>query len=111
MNQSAFPILPEPEFSPERARFDGADIDPKADNERLTGQIGRIYECMKDGHFRTLNEIALITGEPQTSISAQLRNLRKERFGGYKVERRARGERSDGLYEYNLTIPQTKQKL
>ena len=57
---------------------------------------------MIDGEWRTLSEIEFITGDPQASISAQLRHLRKERFGGYLVELRSRGDRENGLFEYRL---------
>ena len=65
------------------AKFNGAVYDPDYDDARLTKQIGRVYDCMKDGKWRTLQEISNITGDPVASISAQLRHLRKERFGKY----------------------------
>ncbi len=58
---------------------------------------------MRDGKWRTLDEIATFTGDPHASVSAQLRHLRKARFGGHKVEKRARGDRHCGLFEYRLT--------
>jgi hypothetical protein len=84
-----------------KPHFNGADYDDHKDRQRLVGQIWRIYNCMKDGKWRTLNEIAFITGDPHASISAQLRNLRKPRFGNHIVERRNRGL---GLFEYRLLI-------
>ena len=57
---------------------------------------------MIDGFWRTLREIENHTGDPQSSISAQLRHLRKKRFGGYTVEKRRRGEGAKGLWEYKL---------
>ncbi len=84
------------------ARFNGSDYDPKFDDERLRGQIARIYRLMKDGHWRTLSEIELLTGDPPASISAQLRHLRKERFGSHAVRKRPRGDREHGLFEYKL---------
>jgi hypothetical protein len=86
MNQSEF-------------RFNGADYIPSRDDARLSGQILRVWECMKDENWRTLREIANITGDPEASISAQLRHLRKERFGGHEVEREYV---SNGLYKYRL---------
>ena len=81
------------------SRFDGADYDDKRDRERLTGQIQRVFRCMSDGRWRTLDQIRQITGDPAASISAQLRHLRKEKFGGHTVEKRHKGS---GLYEYRL---------
>lgn len=84
-------------------RFDGADYSPEHDDTRLTGQLLRVKSCMADGAWRTLAEIETVTGDPQASISAQLRHLRKARFGSYKVDKRPRGERCHGLFEYRLT--------
>ena len=86
-------------------RFNGASYDPAMDNDRLKKQLGRVYNCMIDGVWRTLSEIESLTGDPQASISAQLRHLRKERFGSYFVDKRPRGDRKIGLFEYQLTKP------
>lgn len=82
--------------------FAGASYDPKEDDERLLNQIARVYSAMEDGTWRTLHEIEAITNDPPASISAQLRHLRKAKFGGYTVNRRTRGGRSEGLYEYQV---------
>lgn len=82
--------------------FSGETYCPQFDHDRLAGQIRRVFDCMKDGEWRTLGEIALLTGDGQASISAQLRNLRKQDFGSHVVEKRARGDRRSGLYEYRL---------
>ncbi len=84
--------------------FDGPAYDPEFDHARLTGQMGRIYELMADGCWRTLREIADVTGDPAASVSAQLRHFRKPRFGRHTVERQIRGEREGGLYEYRLIV-------
>jgi len=67
-------------------KFDGSDIEP-CDNTRLTGQILDIYNLMKDGNKRTLRGISDLTGYGESSISAQLRNLRKDRFGSHQIEK------------------------
>lgn len=84
------------------ARFNGPAYDPHFDRARLTGQIARIWTAMSDRHWRTLAEIERVTGDPPASISAQLRHLRKDRFGAHTIERRARGDRAAGLWEYRL---------
>jgi len=89
-------------------RFDGDDYDPVHDDVRLTGQIMRVFDTMKDGVYRTLKEISAITKDPEASISAQLRHLRKPRFGSHLIEKRSRGERRHGLYEYKLTVIPTE---
>jgi len=81
------------------ARFDGDDYDDLRDRARLRGQIRRVFDCVKDGQWRTVQEVAIATGDPETSVSAQLRNLRKARFGAHNIEKR---HVSDGLYVYRL---------
>jgi len=39
---------------------------------------------------------------PEASVSARLRDLRKAKFGGYRVERQ-RVREGRGLYHYRLT--------
>lgn len=82
-------------------RFDGPDYDPERDGSRLTGQILRVYNLMRDGQWRTLEAINACTNDPLPSISAQLRHLRKARFGSHKIERKYIGS---GLYEYRLKV-------
>jgi hypothetical protein len=80
-------------------RFNGSDYDPQRDDDRLSGQLLRIWDFMKDSKWRTLNEISQATGDPQASISAQLRHLRKPRFGAHTVEKEYLG---NGLYQYKV---------
>ena len=86
------------------ARFNGPDYVPEIDDKRLTGQIKGICELMKDGVWRTLAEIEAKTNYPQASISAQLRHLRKEGFGKNTINKRRRGEETQGLFEYQLIL-------
>jgi hypothetical protein len=44
--------------------------------------------------WRSLAEIARATRYPEASVSAQLRHLRKSRFGGYRVRKRLRRSES-----------------
>ena len=81
-------------------KFDGDDINHERDSARLTGQIKRIYDYMRNSGWRSLDEIAKATGDPHASVSAQLRNLRKDRFGAHTIDRKYI---SDGLYHYKLT--------
>lgn len=90
------------ELDTKTARFNGPDYVPELDNVRLVGQCLRVFNCMEEGSWRTLGEIEYITGDPQASISAQLRHLRKKRFGGYVIKKRRRGDRKNGLFEYKL---------
>lgn len=83
-------------------RFDGDDYQPGRDDPRLRPQLDRVYAVMKDGKWRTLGEIAELTAAPPASVSAQLRHLRKPRFGGFVVEKRYL---RDGLYVYRVSDP------
>jgi hypothetical protein len=65
-------------------------------------------EC---GAWLTLTELSRITGYGEASISAQLRHLRKQAFGGFRVEKRRRdSEETDartkvsppGKWEYRI---------
>lgn len=81
--------------------FDGSNYEHERDNERLTKQYLTIFNFMKDGKFRTLKEIESYVNYPQASISAQLRHMRKERFGAHTVNKNYLG---NGLYQYQLLI-------
>jgi hypothetical protein len=83
----------------EPIRFNGADYKPERDNPRLITQLERVYSAVSDSRWHTLEELETITGDPTPSISAQLRHLRKKRFGAHIIERRHVG---NGLYEYRL---------
>ena len=80
-------------------RFNGPNYDAKRDDARLPGQLQRVFKAMKDGEWRSLGDIEEVTGDPQASISAQLRHLRKPRFGGHEVDKKYLG---NGLYHYKL---------
>ncbi len=55
---------------------------------RLNRQQRRVFDVMQDGRWRTLHDIAVLTGDPEASVSARLRDFRKPGFGGSTVERR-----------------------
>jgi hypothetical protein len=89
--------------------FAGAAYDPVCDAERLTKQVGRIEKLMLDGKWRTLSQMESELKElypdkyhPQASISAQLRNMKK--LGTYLLDKRIRGTREIGLWEYKLMV-------
>ena len=95
-------LLPRRDFT--APRFNGSDYDPEKDDVRLRGQIERVFNLMKDGIWRTLSEIEMETHDPPASISAQLRHLRKRRFGAHTINKRPRGDREHGLFEYQLLV-------
>jgi hypothetical protein len=81
--------------------FDGETYRRALDHQRLGAQLLRVALYMSDGEWRTLRMIARATDDPEASISARLRDLRKRKFGGHTVERdRIRG----GLYRYRIVL-------
>lgn len=86
----------------------GPAYDEAIDGERVATQ----REVIRDQMLRwnrawfTLSELERRLGYPQASISAQLRHLRKQRFGGYNVEkRRCRFPPNAGTWEYQVREP------
>ena len=92
-------------------RFNGPDYDPVLDQVRLEGQIKRVWAAAYSDNYHTLGELARFTGDPEASVSAQLRHLRKDRFGGWIVEKRRRGEGKSGLWEYRVRDPKPASDL
>lgn len=88
--------LPAP---PPAEAFDGETYEPAEDHARLKGQLWRVFQLMSDGKWRTLAEISEDAGGTEASVSARLRDLRKEKYGSREIER----ERvSGGLFRYRL---------
>jgi hypothetical protein len=85
--------------------FDGATYEPERDAVRLGRQMTAVFRLMQDGAWRTPRQIqAAITipseFEPSDSaITARLRDLRKQKFGGHTVDAL---RRRDGSFEYRL---------
>jgi hypothetical protein len=86
------------------ADHDGETYEQGVDRVRLNAQLQRVFDLMKDGEWRTLSDIYRATGDPEASVSARLRDLRKAKFGGFSVERRREGDPRDGIYLYRLDV-------
>ena len=86
---------------------DGTTYDTEFDLDRLNKQAKRVYKVMRDGDWWALHEIAEHTGDPEASVSARLRDLRKPKFGGFTINRRRRNDA--GLFEYQLQNPDQYQ--
>jgi hypothetical protein len=77
-------------------------------NEGLDGKrIKKQREVIRDfllenRNWFTLSELHSLLQYPEASISAQLRHLRKERFGSYTVNKK---RRTTGTWEYKLYEP------
>ena len=107
------PAAAQPDLFQTTLHFDGPDYVPEHDLARLSGQNQRIYGILliayRLGLWLTLGEIQDWTrtedrpkGDPEASISAQLRHLRKPRFGSHTIEKRRRGGPGSGLWEYRM---------
>lgn len=88
--------------------------DGRLDKKRLAKQheevLAEMLKASLYGKWLTLGEIHYLTGNPEASISARLRELRTSRFGSYIVEKRRRGQPIKGLYEYSLRKPVLDQR-
>lgn len=90
--------------------FDGETYERAKDRRRLLSQLGQVRLLMLSGAWFTLEDLEQQLGYPQASISARLRDLRKEKFGKFNIERR-RVPDADGLHEYRLVQPKGQLKL
>jgi hypothetical protein len=79
----------------------GETFDPDRDGERLNLQREKVFRVMSDGQWHTLGYLERVTGQPQASISARLRDFRKPKFGGHTVQRTYV---RDGLWAYRLQV-------
>lgn len=82
--------------------FDGATYDPELDGERLTSQLQRVFALMRDGQWRSPEEIRARIPGSESGLTARVRDFRKTKFGAHTVERRRR--KSGGTWEYRLTL-------
>ena len=83
--------------------FYGSNYVQELDEKRLTGQMLKVFNYMRNGKWRTLFEIADAIQEPEASISAQLRHLCKDVNGGHTKEKKRRGGKG-GTWEYKLIV-------
>ena len=79
--------------------FDGKTIDDAKDHDRLKTLLDRVRRYMSDGHPRTLSQIQAECGGSEASVSARLRDLRKDKHGGHQIDRERLG---GGLFVYRL---------
>ena len=79
------------------------------DGKRIRKQHEVIRDYMLSQEWRNLADISYVTGIPEASVSAQLRHLRKLRFGSHDVEKRRRGD--SGTWEYRVRKPEPKGQM
>jgi hypothetical protein len=88
----------------------GPVFDKQRDGPRLRHQHEKILHFMiSQSGWTTLSEIRDALSYPESSISAQLRHLRKPKFGRYVVEKRRR--HNGGLWEYRVLPPKEPEAL
>ncbi len=80
--------------------FDGKTYNPTLDKNRLSSQLHDVFNLMRDGEWRSLREISEKLGAPETSVSARLRDIRKDRFApSFTTESR---RVKDGFWLYRV---------
>lgn len=94
-------VLSQPGPTPD---FDGATYRRDRDLARLTGQLRRVADALSDGRWWTLAALSSETRDPEASISARIRDLRKGKFGGWTVVAENLGA---GLWRYRLVTAAT----
>lgn len=91
--------------------FDGQTYDPRLDGVRLGKQLRSVRDYLASlprDRLVTLRELSEALHYPEASISARIRDLRKDRWGGLTVER----QRLDrGLWGYRLIGPRPPRQL
>src|ERR1700722_16927130 len=100
--------------------FGGAAYEPKLDRARLSLQIERVRLYLLPGEWKTLHEMKAALEAmyapahfPEASLSAQLRNLRKEPYRLRIARRRRDGAHGAGagIWEYALLGPTPQPQL
>ena len=87
-----------------KGRRGGVTFDAARDTVRLNQQAQDVWDAMKTGGWWTLHRLSRATGHPEASVSARMRDLRKERFGSHTVQTECLVR---GLWRYRL-IPNPK---
>ena len=78
---------------------DGVTFNVERDGKRLSLQHNRVLAALRDGEWWTLSELSAHTKDPEASVSARLRDLRKPRFGSHVIQREYVRQ---GLHRYRL---------
>lgn len=105
-----YPAVPSQKYCTKRCRqVAWSELNPrlratiKAEPGR---KVDKVLGIMADGKWRTVRELALMVGCSESGASARLRDLRKDAYGKFNVERRTRGAR---VYIYRILLnPEVK---
>lgn len=81
---------------------DEAQVDEKL-RRILSGDLGKILAYFSDHEWHTVEEVAAHVERPQPGVSAQCRDLRKQKYGEYRID----GYRfpHDKKFRYKLLRP------
>jgi biotin operon repressor len=79
--------------------------DRTRDRERLKAQYTRVRVVMLDHEWHTLPELSSATGDPEASVSARIRELRKR---GHTIDKQYVAR---GLWEYRMAQPDEQLQL
>lgn len=76
------------------------------DPKKAAKSVHPVFKIMCSGRWLTLSEIGICLNLmnhhlPEQSISARVRDLRKPKYGGHTITRRA--TKTEGVFEYQLT--------
>jgi hypothetical protein len=85
---------------------DGATYDHEQDGARLQQQQQDVWNLMRTGHWYSLTALSQATGHMPQSISARIRDFRKDRFGAHTVLRKRAGLYR-GTFVYRL-VPRVR---
>jgi hypothetical protein len=86
--------------------FDSGVELAKADHLRLGKQIARVLSVLSDGRWYTVPELQdeifgrFNVRDPEPSLSAQIRNLKKQKHGGHDIRR----IRVGNVYKFRLVV-------
>ncbi len=72
---------------------------------RLLPQRERIFECMSDGNYWTLQSIAHRVGASEAGVSARLRDFRKAEWGSHTVMKKQKYPSNQWLYQLVVNGP------
>lgn len=100
MMETGLPLLDYAERQMLHGDRDGETYNRARDGKRLNTAMERIFAAMKDGSWYPLSSLADIGRCSEACASARVRDLRKPKFGGWKVERK---HMWDGVWHYRWT--------
>lgn len=84
--------------------FGGVTYDPEQDQERLGAQMCRVLEACLDGGWHTLSELSTKTGDPESSISARLRDVRKKWGPAAMESQRLKEGKGTWIYRVHVRV-------